>query len=450
MVRQIFSESDLRAPRILCRDGVVTERITIDKNHYVETWTEAEWARMLVECHSPPVFFDHKKFYCKECPNNGKKLMQKHRLNNHRQLVHDGLKFYPTALEQNWPNRLVGRDRVTASVLIEEWWTKHPDGQPLDTTPKKEVKREPVVEADDDDDFEEVTLRRSGKSRDKARRKPQRVLQLDKGDESGAAGQPEPARPVIRPRPPRLCEPTTPSPPGFRTSLRDAPPDISTLQIGTEGARKGEEDPAVSVLREDQAGGRDGRGRGGAGMAGEQGRVQTLRDSSPSGSRRAAEAGDIANDKKRELPSDKDSESEKKRKVDSRMRGTESSYQGDAMVADDNVSEPSGEFPGEEEAVAERERLRLQREEVLLRFQQAAETEIPEENLSPPPTLPRTGLAILLMDCGLMSDETGSWTTWTAEEMLQKVSAFQNRESSEDALCQCEGKFNRLKRQVNN
>ena len=125
MPRQIFSESDLKALKILCRDGIVEERFTLDKNHYLETWTEVEWRRMLVECHSLPVFYDHKKFFCSKCRVIAKKMMQKHRLNNHKGLDHVGLKFYSTALEQNWPSRLSGR--VTGRELIQEWLILQPD-----------------------------------------------------------------------------------------------------------------------------------------------------------------------------------------------------------------------------------------------------------------------------------------------------------------------------------
>ena len=57
--------------------------------------------------------------------------MQKHRLINHHGLDHEGLKFYPNAFEQNWPNLLVGRNKRTPKELIADWWAKHPNGQPL-------------------------------------------------------------------------------------------------------------------------------------------------------------------------------------------------------------------------------------------------------------------------------------------------------------------------------
>ena len=289
------------------------------------------------------------------------------------------------------------------------------------------------------DDFEEAAIfLRSKKSREKASRRPQRVLKLDEGDQTGGACSPEPPRPAILPPPARKCEPSTPKPSTFRITQRDTPPDMSRLQIGGEGSRKAQED-LETVLGQD-------------GMRKEQPRAESVRDNSASGSRRATNGGELPNEKKRELLCEKESESEKKRKVDSRFQDTEPSHQGDAVVAEEVVSdtEVSSEFPEEEEALSERERLRLQREEQVLRFEQAAETEILEDIPRAPTPIPRTGLAILLLDCGLMRNETSACTSWTAEEILQKVSAFQRREIFDDALLQSKGKFNRARRQVNN
>lgn len=346
MVREIFSAEDLKAPRIRLQGGIVQERITIDKHHYLETWTEEEWGRMLVECHNPPVFYTHKKFYCVLCPIESRRLMQKHRLNNHRRIDHDGLKFYPNALEQNWPALLVGDRPKTPKELIDDWWTKHPDGQPL---VKQEVKEERDVDSVlaaparieyDDDDFEDVGSKKSKKARRKAKRKPQRIQpEVKKEEPETEPVSVGPACTVRAPKPPKFREPRGGSPSNFHVSMRDSTRDAdrsgSVEEDVARNSGKGKEQEMESGRDGHASGPSEGVviGEGGAHGKGKEREMESGRDVQASSSGAGGAVGDHGKEKKREVPSDSDRGKEKKRKVEGMVyerKGSRSSNSGGA------------------------------------------------------------------------------------------------------------------------
>ena len=146
MTHQAFTQEDLSAPRIRLRNGIVYERFDLDENVWLEEYTVDEWRTMLLECHTAPVFLEHKKFQCMICPPNLRRGMQKHRLNNHRRNQHEGgFKFYPTGLEQNWVTLLLEKKK-TPEELIQEWRVKHPDGM-RKKEPKEKGKKKTVEPA---------------------------------------------------------------------------------------------------------------------------------------------------------------------------------------------------------------------------------------------------------------------------------------------------------------
>jgi hypothetical protein len=120
------------------------------------------------------------------------------------------------------------------------------------------------------------------------------------------------------------------------------------------------------------------------------------------------------------------------------------------MEGEVHVGEPSNRAPqAPAPAVSDTERLRLEREEVQKRYMREAMVAIREDALPAPTPLAKTGLAILLVDYGLMNDEgRQSCGTWTAAEMVEKMSAFRTGEAVESAVCLADGKFSQLRRKV--